>query len=154
MHATAHAKVKFRYLLLREFKLLRSREYPPSASDGRDPEPDAFNELSISIDSCSISLSYCNVSVGTRIWERKIRNRLFVEADNIMDAPELSASSCARAARELADLQASIEVDADWSAVEQTAQSLADGLRIRNNSCKSRIIFNSYQLRTEYMHYS
>lgn len=49
-----------------------------------------------------------------------------------MDAPESAASSCARAARELADLQASIEVNADWSAVERTAQSLANGLRIRN----------------------
>ncbi|KAI5122938.1 hypothetical protein M0805_006820 [Coniferiporia weirii] len=48
-----------------------------------------------------------------------------------MSASEPAANSSSRAARNLGDLLASIEVNADWSAVEITAQSLANGLRIR-----------------------
>ncbi|KAL5529049.1 hypothetical protein ACEPAG_5023 [Sanghuangporus baumii] len=42
-----------------------------------------------------------------------------------------TASASARAARELGDLLASIEVHGDWSVVESTARSLANALRTR-----------------------
>ena len=52
--------------------------------------------------------------------------------DIVMAVEEQPGSNSFRAARELGDLLASIEVRADWSVVETTAQSLADGLRNRD----------------------
>lgn len=45
-------------------------------------------------------------------------------------------SAASRAARKLADLFASIEVQADWPAVEKNAQLLANELRVQNGSSK------------------
>lgn len=44
---------------------------------------------------------------------------------------DTETSSTSRAARKLADLLASVEVNADWPAVEFNAQTLANGLRTR-----------------------
>ena len=43
-----------------------------------------------------------------------------------------SASAASRAARKLGDLFASIEVQADWLAVEKNAQLLANELRVQS----------------------
>lgn len=44
-----------------------------------------------------------------------------------------SSSDCSRAARKLADLFASLPVSNQWGEVQQTAQKLANGLRIRSD---------------------
>lgn len=53
-----------------------------------------------------------------------------------MTASEPVASTSSRAARELGDLLASIEVRADWPALESTARSLANALRNRGGTGK------------------